>query len=103
MIRGLSRSILFACFLAACAHSPMVDKKSAIALAYRACDEGWGRLARRMGQPFLLRRSDLQAKLEGDHWHVWVGKEDLPGIQVDVPLRSSRLDPRHSCRSLIEQ
>ena len=90
--------ILLATFvLDGCAHWTTVDTpEAAIAIADKACADSWGHELQKYGSQWTTP-SDWQARLAGDHWKVWAGKESDPSVSVNVPKSGKPVDPDTSC------
>ena len=88
--------------VSACAMGHQVEEAAAVLAATQACDQSWGEMSRRNGNPFHVDESQWHAHRSGDHWHVWMGDENMPGLSVDAPLNGSHLDPKKSCKMLMQ-
>jgi hypothetical protein len=95
-----SVSFLTIAFLAACQPQPKVaTPEAAIGIGWKVCDDFWGKFVRKVGRKSEPFQPEMwRARLDGDHWHVWMGSGTVETIQVDVPLDGRPLDPETACR-----
>lgn len=99
-VRARFGSIVFATVaslsLSGCMH-PVSTSEQAIAVADKACDDSWGRYARSNNVPWHVDRSRWEARVEDDHWRVWIGDENKPELSVNVPRDGHPLDANEAC------
>lgn len=85
-------AVLVALVATGSAHaSPVTKKSTAVSIAETACYESWGKYVERNGIPW--RHYTWHARVEGDHWRAWVGKESDPDMSIDVPREGTPVDP----------
>jgi len=82
---------------AAAALRAVTSEKAAIAIAVRACDESWGRMARMRHTGGHIGRGGWRAINKGDHWRAWKGSGTTPQYEVDVPGDGRPIDGKETC------
>lgn len=88
--------------LVACQSQPRITTADAAKkAAWQICDGDWGELLRSNGGDVLpFDPKNWHAKLDGDHWHVWVGPENAQGTWVDVPVDGHHPPAGRGCKVL---
>jgi hypothetical protein len=78
-------------------HKTVDTPKQALAIGMKVCDQSWGVYKRSQGQPWKLNPKQWNAKLDGDHWLVWMGDEQKPSMHIRVAHDGTPPNVRTDC------
>jgi hypothetical protein len=98
MARSATLVCLAGLIVSACAYGPPVKTpEAAIALADKACYQGWGRHQGGL-RDWANLHNEWHARLVGDDWKIWTGEEASPGYSISIASDGRRPNGPNECK-----
>jgi hypothetical protein len=75
--------------------------EQAVAIGAKACDDAWGKEARKNGADAQIHLENWHARLDEDRWKVWYGpNEARTGMYIYVRQDGRPPNPENDCEMI---